>query len=84
MLLAVGSALFALDDDASSDPTRPHQPRYFDSAPAGLTLAAIGGATAATGLYFLISSPPLSSPDRSSAASAAPFAAAVIGYAGSF
>jgi PEGA domain len=81
VLFAVGTALFALDEDASRDPTRRHRPRYFDSAPAGLTLAAVGGATAATGLYLLLSAPSLS---RAESRAASPPAAAVIGYAGTF
>ena len=81
-LIATGIVLFALDEDAEPDPTRRHEPLYFDSAPAGVILMALGGVISTTGAIFVRLSPP--PPPNAPAASAAHPTGAIIGYVGQF
>lgn len=66
-LLLVGGVLIALDEDLPEGPSQLHRPRYFDSATAGLSLAAAGALASATGLTLWLLAPSPSAASTSAA-----------------
>lgn len=83
VLALAGGLLFVLDEDMPP-PTGPQEPRYRDSAPLGVGLAAGGAVVLAIGAYLVLRAPGRGADRRATPTAAVVPGGGMLGWAGRF